>query len=573
MLIRKWTRHLALPFCLATTLTAHAGDNHDKDAMLRLPDHYEFDAQLNAAFQANAAGRYPVTLQFDFPAGASPTISTWQLDVLSPQGTVVQRWLGETPLKAGRGKHQLSWNGRDTKGNALKPGFYTLRLRAVPSILLKEERNLSLTVRAKRSFTLGKAELVEQTFDVRVGNVASPKMSAFNALPQGVQLPNANKASPASTLPYTIYYGNLHSQTNHSDGGTPVASCGGSERPQAGSLGPADAYAMMKNRAGGDFLLTSEHNHMYDGSTGTNASANPVAANNLFASGLAAASNYRTANPDFLALYGNEWGVISNGGHLNIINPDVLPSWEYNASNQLIGGVATAKSNYANIYSVMKQRGWIGQFNHPSSSQFAIAGAGMAYDANGAEVMVLAEVLNSSAFSTNTTETETGRSSFVGAWNTLLERGYKLAPTTNQDNHCANWGLSFRNRTGVLLPNTSSLSVANFINALKARRTFASEDKNAQLVLTANGNLMGETFTNNGSLTLTANYASSAGGSVSRVQFYQGVPGRNGTVTRLFEGAGTTTFTPSRGAHFYYAIVTEADGDRLWSAPVWVNQN
>jgi hypothetical protein len=329
---------------------------------------------------------------------------------------------------------------------------------------------------------------------------------------------------------------------------------------------------MMDNQAGGDFLLASEHNHMYDGSTGTNTAASPATANNLFASGLTAAANYRNAHPDFLALYGNEWGVISNGGHLNIINPDALSSWEYNASNQLIGSVATIKSDYANLYAVMKQRGWIGQFNHPSSSQFAIGGTGMKYDANGAEVMVLAEVLNSSAFSTNTTETETGRSTYTSAWNVLLERGYKVAPTTDQDNHCANWGLSFRNRTGVLLPNGVALNVANFVDALKARRVFASEDKNAQLVLTANGQVMGQTISNNGSLTLTANYASTVGGTAARVQFFEGVPGRNGTVTQLFEGAGSTSITPTAGAHFYYAAVTEADGDRLWSAPIWVNQ-
>jgi hypothetical protein len=36
--------------------------------------------------------------------------------------------------------------------------------------------------------------------------------------------------------------------------------------------------------------------------------------------------------------------------------------------------------------------------------------------------------------------------------------------------------------------------------------------------------------------------------------------------------AGTTTFTPSHGEHFYYAKLTQADGNILWSAPVWVTQ-
>ena len=38
------------------------------------------------------------------------------------------------------------------------------------------------------------------------------------------------------------------------------------------------------------------------------------------------------------------------------------------------------------------------------------------------------------------------------------------------------------------------------------------------------------------------------GGTAARVQFFEGVPGRNGTVTQLYEGSGTYTFTPAIGA-------------------------
>jgi hypothetical protein len=578
MLTTLRPQRLVLAIALATATLAAGAAPHRDDTLTRLPDHYEFDASLFAGFQPDARGSHPIVLRFDYPAGGASTVATWQVDVLSPRGQVVRRWLGQAPLVDGRGSHRLAFDGRDARGNALAAGFYTVRLRAVPAVVLASERGEPLLARAKRSFALGRDELVDQRMDVRVGAVAAPRMPAFGGLPHAgrapAKTPGIGAASvPAGSLPYTIYYGNLHSQTNHSDGGTPVGSCGGSEVPQGGSMGPADAYAMMDNQAGGDFLLASEHNHMYDGSTSTNTSASPATANNLFASGLTAAATYRGAHPDFLALYGNEWGVISNGGHLNILNPDALPSWEYNSSNLLIGGVATIKSNYADLYATMKARGWIGQFNHPASSgQFQINGTALAYDANGAEVMVAAEIRNTSAFSTNTTETETGGGSFGTAFNILLERGYHVAPTSNQDNHCANWGIAGKNRTGVLLPSAAALTVANFLDAMKARRAFATEDKTAQVVLTGNGQVMGQTIANTGALTLAANYASSSGGTAARVQFFEGVPGRNGTVTQLFEGAGTTTFTPAEGAHFYYALVTEADGDRLWSAPIWVNQ-
>ena len=590
---RYWPRRPALTQLVlaaalaATTFAAGAARQHGNEGTgLRLPDHFEFEATLDAAFRPDAAGEHAIRLGFDYPAGGNATFATWQLDLLSPRGALVRRWIGEAPLRDGRGSVRLTWDGKGENGAPITAGFYSARLRAVPSVRLAAERKLPVLDRAKRSFADGRDELVDQRMDLRVGKLATPRMPAFAGLRHaGHAAPSApgknggdtgtvGMASvAASTLPYTIYYGNLHSQTNHSDGGTVLASCSGAESPQAGSYGPTDAYTMMQAQAGGDFLLASEHNHMYDGSTGTNTAATPSAANSLFNSGITAAANYRSAHPTFLALYGNEWGVISNGGHLNLINPDGLAEWEYNASGQLIGSVPTIKSDYANLYSVMKARGWIGQFNHPASSgQFIIGGTALGFDANGNDVMVLAEVLNSSAFSTNTTQTETSRSTYTTAWNMLLERGYHVAPTTNQDNHCANWGLSFRNRTGVLLPTGATLSVANFVDALKARRVFATEDKTAQVVLTGNGLVMGQTISNSGALVLAANYASNGGGTVSRVQFFEGVPGRNGTVTQLFVGAGTYSFTPSQGAHFYYVQVTEADGDRIWSAPIWVNQ-
>ena len=143
--------------------------------------------------------------------------------------------------------------------------------------------------------------------------------------------------------------------------------------------------------------------------------------------------------------------------------------------------------------SLMKQRGWIGQFNHPSTSgQFIVNGTALGYTADGDQAMALCEVMNTSACSTNTTETETGRSNYEAACKKALEAGYHVAFSTNQDNHCANWGVSYTNRTGVLIPSGLPLNNANFIDAIKARRVFATMDKNSQIVLTANGHVMGE---------------------------------------------------------------------------------
>ncbi|HYD80180.1 MAG TPA: CehA/McbA family metallohydrolase [Paucimonas sp.] len=555
-------------------------------------DHHEFDASVHVPYRSDASARAgdearTFTLHFEHPEAEQPQTVAWRLELLTPDNRLVQRWYGIESLHKRPLKTTVRWAGR-FGNSALPDGIYQVRLLATANDASAVSRPTGAPDSVVEAALARKdAELVEQSWPMQVGRLAAPVMPAFSALPSRADQAGARKAgatgktlaggiSTMSTgatggLPYTVYYGNLHSQTNHSDGGGDVSTCTDSESPQGGQYGPADAFQYALNR-GLDFLATSEHNHLFDGSTSANTSANPTTVKNLYQSGLAAASSFNATHPNFLAIYGMEWGVISNGGHLNIFNSNELLGWEYNGSNQLLADTFTAKTDYAALYTLMKQRGWVGQFNHPSTSgQFVVNGTALGYTADGDEAMALCEVLNTSAFSNNTTETETGRSTYEAACNKLLEAGYHIAFSSNQDNHCANWGASYTNRTGVLLPNGASLTLQNFVDALKARRVFATMDKNSQLILTANGHVMGERFTNSGPLTLTANFANSAGRTVSTVRIYEGVPKRNGTVTQLSSSA-TITITPSAGEHFYYAKVTQDDGKILWSAPVWVTQ-
>ena len=107
--------------------------------------------------------------------------------------------------------------------------------------------------------------------------------------------------------------------------------------------------------------------------------------------------------------------------------------------------------------------------------------------------------------------------------------------------------------------------------ALQDRRVFATMDKTAQLILISPDNVMGARIRNAGTLSLTALYSSTSGRVVSQVQLFEGVPGRNGTVT-LASSAAQATLSPSPGDHFYYAKITQDDGKMLWSAPIWVEQ-
>jgi hypothetical protein len=518
-------------------------------------EHQEFEATLAAPYHGDGRGldARTFTLSFDYPGLEGRRTVRWRLDLVAPDGRKAARWQGQASLSGRPVDVAVRWPGWLAKrqGNRMAkrppaPGVYRVRLHAATG---KEE--------------------VEQSWDIAVGSVPAPALPAFAPLPG--HRAGLNAAPAAGALPFTVYYGNLHSQTRDSDGGGALDTCHSAQDPQSAPFGPDAAFPYAREH-GLDMLMVSEHNHMFDGSDGTNNDADPAAAKALYQRGLKTARDFNAQHKDFLALYGQEWGVISNGGHLNIFNSDALLGWEKNGKGELLADTLTPRSDYGALYTLMRQQGWIGQFNHPSlQDQFKVGGVPLAYTPDGDEAMALCEVMNASAFSSNDRESETKRSNFEAACNKLLEAGYHLAFSSNQDNHCANWGASYTNRTAVLVPNGEALTRDSFIAALKARRVFATMDKESQIVLTANGRLMGERFDNRGALQLSVQFANGAGRHAAAVVIMEGVPGRNGTVTQMASSA-SVSFTPAPGPHFYYAKLTQDDGKVLWSAPVWVNQ-
>ncbi len=497
--------------------------------MPTLPEHnYDLEATLAAPFKADSKGARAFELKF-LAVTPSPDPIRWRLDLYARDGTTSLRTLsGAAPLTAGTAAATVAFDGQDEKGRALAVGFYKVVLTAnTPEVAVQSDTT------------------------IEIGAPPPPVMA------------------PPSALDYTIVLGNLHSQTNHSDGGGAVATCASAQKPQSGALGPADAWEWARTH-GLDVLVTSEHNHMYDGSDQTAPDADPAKIRATFAAGLQAAADYRAAHPGFAAVYATEWGIITNHGHINIFNPDALIGWESNTKGDLYGTYFVSRDDYKGLYSLMRQHGFVGQFNHPASNQFPIAGQKLAFDSDGDEVMALCEVANSSAFSHAIDESDNHMSHYESVWHSLLLRGYHLAPTSNQDNHCANWGSSFRNRTGILIRKDAPLTFESFLEAIRARRVFATEDKDSRLVLTTSGgHVMGERFENRGPLTLTAEYATRGARTASAVDFYQGAPG-GARVTRLPGKDAIVTVTPEPGEHFYFARVLQDDGTTLWSAPVWV---
>ncbi|HEU6454065.1 MAG TPA: CehA/McbA family metallohydrolase, partial [Roseateles sp.] len=549
------------------------------DPSVKYPDHHEFEAELQVPFvssQASGARRFSVTMNYlGAPAGEQ---FAYRLELRSPAGQVVRTYAGIERFQGKPLALDFDWAGRADQ-TALADGVYEARLTARAVEADTAAQGDSDAARAESLLAAsdtGHAPHVE-SFNFVMGAAPTAKMPAYRAMALGSQInsgdaPRAKAMSAAAiaSWPYTVYYGSLHGQTNDSDGGGDLATCNASQPAQTGKYGPDTAFPYAKGR-GLDFFANTDHNHYFDGSSGLG-TIPAATAKDRYTAGLATAASVTAANPGFLALYGMEWGVISGGGHLNIFNSDELYSWEYDPSNQLYGHRFVAKNDYATLYSVMRSAGQIGQFNHPDTSgQFIVNGTDFGYTADGDEVMVLAEISNTSAFSNKDDETQQPGSGYESAFRKILERGFHVAPATNQDNHCANWGASYTNRTAILIPNGTPLTRDSFIEALRARRAFATHDKNSQLVFSANGSIMGSRINNQGPLNLNVGFASTTGKTASLVEIWQGVPGRNGTMT-LLSNSATYSHTPTDGLHVYYAKLTQNDGKILWSAPIWVNQ-
>lgn len=531
-------------FLMALSYAGHACLGHVlvPPAAAHGPDHEQFDAYLQAPFHARADGARTITLHFATGHDRRASVA-WKLDLQAPDGRVLRRWYGTRRLGRAQAASSVTvhWRaaarGRHPAPAQLPAGIYSLRLRA--SI-----------VGAARS-------AIEQRWPVAAGtHPAAPGAPAM--------------LSAGWPEDWAIHLGNLHSQTGHSDGGAALDRCTGAQAPGTGSYGPADAYHYAWQH-GLDFLMTSEHNHMFASAVRGGTDADAGAARALYRSGLAQAAAWNGKGAGMVALYGQEWGVIANGGHLNILNAPALLGWERNADGELLADHATPKGDHAGLYTLLRTHGWYGQFNHPRPGQFAIGGKALAWHADGDASMLLCEVMNSHAYSARDDEKEARHGNYEAGCNGLLEAGYHVAFSSNQDNHCANWGASYGNRTGVLLARGVPLTAQTLLAALQARRVFATMDKHGAIVLTADGRMMGERFVHRGALALEVRHMSNSGRQVAAVQLFHGVPGRRGAVRAVSERAHTVV-TPPVGEHFYYARITQDDGTLLWSAPIWVSQ-
>lgn len=355
--------------------------------------------------------------------------------------------------------------------------------------------------------------------------------------------------SLANAQTYNFYFGNLHSHTGYSDG-----------NDDGNSPTPTSAYNYVKLSTNMHFLGISEHNH--------NESTNMSLAN-----WAALKSQTASANQDgtFVCMYGMEWGTISTGGHFLIYEFDSLIGWNPGAYDILV-----AKGDYSSLYPIIKYHlGAFATLAHPNSSDYDGIFTG-AYNSVWDDAVVGVAMRNGPSASTNTTYSNPATSTFNARYTDLLKKGYHVGPTIDHDNHATTFGRTTQGRTVVL---ATSLTKSNIADAYRNMRFYATDDYNLKITYTIANKQMGSITTQAGTPTITVIIADDDGESTSTIALMSGVPGSGTTPVTLRSVSGTNTLTytdntlANLATKYYYLVVTQADGNQAWTAPIWYTRN
>ena len=369
----------------------------------------------------------------------------------------------------------------------------------------------------------------------------------------------------SATCQYNFYFGNIHSHSSYSDGNK--------DSTASGYYYPGDDYNYAKGSYHMDFLGIAEHNHY-------SSSNNPGMHVGHYGMGIYQADT-ANHNGSFVAMYGMEWGTISQGGHVVVYGVPLLIGWEsgsggWGPTNNY--NIFCAKGDFSNFWPIIKSYPTaFCTLAHPQTDDYEQLLDAAAYNNETDSVVSGVAVRSGSAFSTTTNYSDPPATSYEGKFLKALAKGYHVGPLIDHDNHYATFGRTNDSRTVVL---SASLNRDNIMAAFKARRFYASDDWNAQINFTINGNFMGSDLitTNNSSIAVTVNDPDAPGDpndNINKIEIYYGIAGSGINATILTSNTGSTTLNYAHTSsintpYYYFAKITQVDGDITWTAPIWV---
>ncbi|MDO5294690.1 MAG: CehA/McbA family metallohydrolase, partial [bacterium] len=338
---------------------------------------------------------------------------------------------------------------------------------------------------------------------------------------------------------YSLFYGQLHSHTNLSDG--------------AGDI--EEAYQYAKNAHQIDFLAVTDHSNSFDGID----SASILSAENSTKWKKGNQAALEATTEDFVGIYGFEMTWSNGLGHMNTFNTNGFQSRTQTAYSSY----ATALNNYYNALNTDLNS--ISQFNHPGTS-FGDFSDFAHYSEENDALINLVEVGNGEG-----TIGSTGYFPSFEYYTRALDKGWHVAPTISQDNHKGKWGDANTGRTVVL---ADELNEENIYDALRNKRVYATEDDDLEIRYTLDGNVMGSELDKDAvgdTVTLEVEVKDPTDKEVGTVQVIV-----NGGLVIDSQYVSSkeekVTFELPAEYSYYYIKVVEADGAIAVTAPVWVGE-
>lgn len=382
-----------------------------------------------------------------------------------------------------------------------------------------------------------------------------------------VTVKRADKKETSKTWSFTIgeatfqrYFGQLHSHTQYSDG--------------AGSLESALAYIKaLPDSANVDFVAFTDHSNYFDSKNNPNVEAalydtslvkdsDPSHSWATYKNTVAA---FNAANAGkMVAIAGFEMTWSGGPGHINTFNTPGIVSRNNTTLNN-----KTKDAGLQAYYKLLSQTegvNSISQFNHPGTTFGNFIDFGY-WDAVVDTRMYMVEVGNG--------EGQIGAGGYYPSYEQYimaLDKGWHVAPTNNQDNHKGKWGNANDARDVIL---TDDFTEDGIYEALRARRMYATEDKNLELDYTVNGNMMGSIIDVPEKLNFEISFNDpDRTDSIAKVELVV----NSGKVAYTWDSAadltkGSVSVELAPEYTYYFVRVTEGDGDLAVTAPVWVGES
>ena len=382
-----------------------------------------------------------------------------------------------------------------------------------------------------------------------------------------VTVKRADNKETSKTWSFTIgeatfqrYFGQLHSHTQYSDG--------------AGSLDSALAYVKaLPDNANVDFVAFTDHSNYFDSKNNPNVEAalydtslvkdsDPSHSWATYKNTVAA---FNAANVGKkVAIAGFEMTWSGGPGHINTFNTPGIVSRNNTTLNS-----KTKDAGLQAYYKLLSQTEGvdsISQFNHPGTTFGNFIDFGY-WDAVVDTRMYMVEVGNG--------EGQIGAGGYYPSYEQYimaLDKGWHVAPTNNQDNHKGKWGNANDARDVIL---TDDFTEDGIYAALRARRMYATEDKNLDLDYTVNGNMMGSIIDVPEKLNFEISFNDpDRTDSIAKVELVV----NSGKVAYTWDSAadlakGSVSVELAPAYTYYFVRVTEGDGDLAVTAPVWVGES